>query len=214
MSVASPTSAHLAVIHASVAGRTRFEVAGLYRSARVKQKLETALSDVTGVNRVTANSLTGRVLVLYDPGINMADIIAVIEQHLDTGVRLRCKPQRPASEDTLDIKDSLNIKQAFDKASGLLGGIPALLYSLPIFRPAPVQTSYNPNTESQDLEAWHLKTLDELLQILDTSRLRGLDDDEAARRLQRYGANSLTASAARSDLAILLSQFNSAPCYR
>lgn len=213
MSVASPTSAHLAVIHASVAGRTRFEVAGLYRSARVKQKLETALSDVTGVNRVTANSLTGRVLVLYDPGIDMADIIAVIEQHLDSGVRLRSKPQRPASEDTLNIKDSLNIKQAFDKASAMLGGIPALLYSLPIFRPAPVQTGNNPNTEFQDLEAWHLKTLDELLQILDTSRQRGLDDDEASRRLQRYGANSLTASAARSDLAILLSQFNSAPVY-
>ena len=88
-----------------------------------------------------------------------------------------------------------------------------LLYSLPIFRPAPAQTGNNPNTESQHLEAWHLKSLDELLQILDTSRQRGLDDDEASRRLQRYGANSLTASAARSDLAILLSQFNSAPVY-
>jgi hypothetical protein len=42
------------------------------------------------------------VLVLYDPGISMADIIAAMEQALDTGVRLHRKPQRPASEDKLD----------------------------------------------------------------------------------------------------------------
>jgi len=81
VSVASPASEHLAVVHASVAGRARFEVAGLYRSPRIKQQLETALSDMTGVNRITASSLTGRVLVLYDPDISMADIIAAIVDH-------------------------------------------------------------------------------------------------------------------------------------
>ena len=215
MSAASPTSEHLAVVHASIAGRTRFEVAGLYRSARVKQRLETALSDVTGVNRVTANSLTGRVLVLYDPAINMADIIAVIERHLDSGIRLSGKQRRSAPTDNArqNLNENLNIKQVLEKASSLLGNLPALLYSLPLFRSAPAQTGNNPNTESQDLEAWHLKNLDELLQILGTSRKQGLSDDEASQRLQRYGANSLTASAARSDLAIMLNQFNSAPVY-
>ena len=55
--------------------------------------------------------------------------------------------------------------------------------------------------------------MDELLHMLDTSRNRGLDENEVSRRLDLYGRNSLTASAARSDLSILLSQFNSAPVY-
>jgi len=208
VSAVSPTSDHLAVVHASVAGRTRFEVTGLYRSPRIKQRLQTALSDVNGVNRVTANSLTGRVLVLYDPAINMADIIAVIERHLDSGIRLSEKPRRsaPADKARQNLNENLNIKQVLDKASGLLGNIPALLYSLPIFRPAPVQTVNNPNTESQDLEAWHLKNLDELLQILDTSRQKDLSDDEASQRLQRYGANSLTASTAHPTAMVSSSQ--------
>ena len=82
MSAASPISEQLALVHAGVAGRTRFEVAGLYRSNRFKQKLENALSDVDGVHRVSASSLTGRVLVLYDPDITMDDIVAAIEQLL------------------------------------------------------------------------------------------------------------------------------------
>ena len=40
MSAAVPLSESLALVNASVAGRTRFEVAGLYRSPRVKKKLE------------------------------------------------------------------------------------------------------------------------------------------------------------------------------
>ena len=191
MSAASPISEQLALVHAGVAGRTRFQVAGLYRSNRFKQRLETALSDVDGVHRVNASSLTGRVLVLYDPDITMDDIVAAIEQLLDTSIRLHRKPARSPAPEGLNDNDSLNIKQAFDKASGLIGSIPALLYSLPIFnRPAPAQTPLNENTEAQSIDAWHLKDLDEVLQLLGTLPRSGLDDKEASQRLQRYGKNS------------------------
>jgi Ca2+-transporting ATPase len=194
-------------VHTSVAGRTRFEVAGLYRSPRIKEKLETELSAVSGINRVTANSLTGRVLVLYDPDVTIEGIIAAIEQHLDRRVKLRRKTERSA------VKEKLDFKQAYNRANGILGSIPALLYSLPIFRTAPARAPGNENVESQSLEAWHRTPLDELLQKLDTTQHKGLEDDEAARRLERYGLNSLTAAAARSDLSIMLGQFNSAPVY-
>ncbi|MGB5584503.1 MAG: cation-transporting P-type ATPase, partial [Gammaproteobacteria bacterium] len=207
MSGASPISEHLALVHTSVAGRTRFEVAGLYRSPRIKEKLETELSAVSGINRVTANSLTGRVLVLYDPDVTIEGIIAAIEQHLDRRVKLRRKTERSA------VKEKLDFKQAYNRANGILGSIPALLYSLPIFRTAPARAPGNENVESQSLEAWHRTPLDELLQKLDTTQHKGLEDDEAARRLERYGLNSLTAAAARSDLSIMLGQFNSAPVY-
>jgi Ca2+-transporting ATPase len=204
---ASSISEHLALVHASIAGRTRFEVAGLYRSNRIKQKLESALSDISGINRVTANSLTGCLLVLYDPGISMEDIVAAIEEHLDEDVKLRSKSQRSTPVDTGHIKPIL------DKASELLQNIPELLYTIPLFRPSPVQPVSNENTETQNIDAWHLKDLDELLRILDTSRRKGLDQDEASHRLQRYGANSLTAGKSRSDLSILLGQFNSPPVF-
>ncbi|MCG6937374.1 MAG: cation-transporting P-type ATPase [Gammaproteobacteria bacterium] len=213
MSTASPISERVALVHASVAGRTRFEIAGLYRSTRLKQRLESALAEVSGIKQVTASDLTGRLLVFYGPDITIDEIVAAIEEHLDAGARFRSKPRWTAPASSLNIKDSLNIKQTIDKITGLFGSMPALLYSLPIFRPSPAQSTTNEDTEPQNLEDWHLKDINELLQTLGTSRQMGLDDEEASQRLQRYGLNSLTASAARSDLSILLGQFNSPPVF-
>ncbi len=213
MAAASPISERVALVHSSVAGRTRFEIAGLYRSSRLKQKLEAALTDVNGVNSVTANSLTGRVLVFYNPDLTIDDIVTAIEEHLDTSAKLRSKPRRSATADSLNIMDSLNIRQTIDSVSKLFGGIPGLLYSLPIFRHSPAQSTTNDDVETQNIDDWHRKDLKELLQTLGTSMQKGLDDEEASSRLQRYGLNSLTASAARSDLSILLGQFNSPPVF-
>ena len=213
MSAAAPLSERLALVHASVAGRTRFEVAGLYRSARTKQKLETALEGVSGVHRATANSLTGCLLVLYDPGISLDDIIATIEQHLDGSPGLRAKPNRsrPAASPKFNGKSS--IKQAIDKAMDVFSSLPALLYPQPVFGAATFQSSANETRAPQSVGAWHLSDLDDLLNKFETSRQRGLSDEEAYNRLRRYGENSLTASATRSDLSILLSQFNSPPVF-
>jgi Ca2+-transporting ATPase len=207
LTAASPISEHLALVHASIAGRTRFEVAGLYRSNRIKQRLESALSNINGINRVSANSLTGCLLVLYEPDIKMEDIVTVIEKHIDDDVKLRSKP-RPSSPVA-----KANIRQVLETASELLQRLPELLYSESLFRSSPVQPASSENAETQNLEAWHLKDLDELLQLLATSKRKGLDDDEATQRLQRFGPNSLTASKARSDLSILLGQFNSPPVF-
>jgi hypothetical protein len=121
---------------------------------------------------VTANSLAGCLLVLYEPDITLEDIIAAIEQHLDRDVRLRSKPTRSAA------KDNPNFKQLFVTASGLLQRLPELLYSVPLFRPSPVQHAGNETTQAQNPDPWHLKDLDELLQILGTSRQKGLSNKE------------------------------------
>jgi len=201
------TSEYLTIVHARVTGRIRLEVAGLYRSDRLKQRLEKSLSQLQGISRVTANSLTGCVLVLYEPDISTENIIAAIEGQLDSDTRPAKKSPRsaPVSNQT--------IRQAVDKVLGLFQHIPALLYSVTSYRPAPAEASVISSTQAQRPEAWHVKDLDELLRILHTSTSRGLDATEASDRLQRFGANSLTASAARSDLAILLSQFNSPPVF-
>lgn len=203
----SPISDHLALVHASVAGRARFEVAGLYRSDQVKQRIENALNNVTGVNRVKANVLTGRLLVIYQPDVSMDDIVAVIEKHLLDIGKLCSRPKQAEKFNTDTIK------QVFGAASGVFDNIPSILRSIPIFNPSVVQTDSNSDAEAQNIEAWHVKELDDLLKSLNTSKRRGLDDNEALQRLQRYGENTLSASATRSDLSILLSQFNSPPVF-
>lgn len=207
MSAASPVSEHLALVHASVAGRTRFEVAGLYRCNRIKQRLESVLNDVNGVQRVTANVLTGRLLVIYQPDMTMEDIIASIEEHLVDVDKIRGNRSQSATFDTLKIK------RVFDSAAGLFDSIPGMIRSIPIFSRSPAQSASTKNVEDQKQEAWHLHELDDLLKIFNTSKRRGLDDVEALQRLQRYGENSLSANAARSDLSILLGQFNSPPVF-
>ena len=92
------------MVHAGVTGRVRLEIAGLYRSASIKQKLETELSNINGINRITANNLTGRVLILHDPDLTIEDIVEAIEKHLDDGVKLNTQPRKTAVPGTENIK--------------------------------------------------------------------------------------------------------------
>jgi Ca2+-transporting ATPase len=207
-----PNTEYVKPVHARVAGRTRFEVAGLYRSPRIRQRLEKALESYDGVHGCTANTLTGRLLVVYDPALDLDTIIELIAAQLDGANRLRTKTKREAK---LSVGTS-QLKQAYSMASGLLGSIPSLFSSVPsfsLFNNKPAATVTNPDIEEQARDAWHRLGLDDLLGKLETARRTGLDDEEAAQRLQRYGPNSLVASAGRSDLAILVDQFNSAPVF-
>ena len=90
----APYSDLVKPVHARVAGRTRYEVAGLYRSARVQRRLEEALEAHEGIQGVTANTLTGRLLVVYDPSIDPDTIIELIASQLDAGSRLGSKVTR------------------------------------------------------------------------------------------------------------------------
>ncbi len=215
MSTATPISDQLALVHSSVAGRSRFEVAGLYRSRHIKQKLESALAAFNGVHQVSANQLTGKLLVLYATDIELEDIVDIIQQQLDDKIRLA--KQHTASHLTEDpgppARDLPQLKQIYARFAEVLGGIEALLYSTLRWRPQARVDNPDMEGEAQDIQAWHLKTINELMEILVSSKRHGLEDSEAAQRLQRYGKNSLSASAARSDLAIFISQFNSPPVF-
>ncbi|HOX30765.1 MAG TPA: cation-translocating P-type ATPase [Spirochaetales bacterium] len=57
------------------------------------------------------------------------------------------------------------------------------------------------------MEAWHGKTIDEALSALGSDRERGLEVEEAKRRLERYGPNRLTAKKPKSLARRLLEQF-------
>lgn len=59
--------------------------------------------------------------------------------------------------------------------------------------------------------AWHTWTLEQVLSVLGSSREGGLTDSEAQTRLAANGSNALPRLAGRSDLSILMAQFESLP---
>ncbi len=62
--------------------------------------------------------------------------------------------------------------------------------------------------QSHDL-AWHSLDVDQVARKLQSDAARGLSRDEAARRLEQYGPNSLAQSKGRSALTIFIAQFRS-----
>lgn len=61
-------------IHTTVQGRARFQVGGLYRSLGLQQYLEQQLRQQPGILSVSANTLTGTVLVKFEPDQTVTDL--------------------------------------------------------------------------------------------------------------------------------------------
>jgi Ca2+-transporting ATPase len=201
-------SDHVKPVHAAVAGRTRFEVAGLYRCSLLRQRLEKALDAFDGIYGCTANTLTGRLLVVYDPAIAIERIIGLIESQLDGSGKLHARKSRQTS-----LPGGQQLQEIYSQAINLLGKIPSLFQAIPVIASSSGPAVDVTDVEDQANDVWHSMELDELLNRLAAERHRGLDAEEAAQRLQRFGRNRLVASKVRSDLAILAAQFNSAPVY-
>jgi len=83
-------------IHTPVPGRVRFHVDELYRSKACQQRLESQLRQRPHIRRVSANPLTGNVLVQFDSPLSISaiaqQITAVIQPHGPT------VPQTPMPE--------------------------------------------------------------------------------------------------------------------
>jgi P-type Ca2+ transporter type 2C len=67
-------------VHSAVPGRARFAVSGLYQDATLAQALEGQLRLRSGIRSASASWLTGKVLVLFDSGIDLDQVQAWIEE--------------------------------------------------------------------------------------------------------------------------------------
>jgi Ca2+-transporting ATPase len=80
MAAASVVSGPLVLpIHTAVKGRARLRVAPLHRSPDLKKALESQLSGKNGIRSVSANILSGNILVLFDPDRDLSHIVAMVE---------------------------------------------------------------------------------------------------------------------------------------
>ncbi|HEU4854734.1 MAG TPA: cation-transporting P-type ATPase, partial [Nitrosospira sp.] len=172
------------IVHAAVEGRARLEVEGLYRCGPVRHKLESALRKHVAIREASANVLTGRVLIIFDPARNLEEIKTWLEQLLlDAG-------QEIIPENSVDDGRSLRSSR----------------------RPvSPVVSSDSDSVLPQDGKNWHALPGDTVVAALETSREFGLSQASAERKLGHFGANSLPETPPRSGLSIFLGQFKSLP---
>jgi len=186
----------------------RLDVCGLYRSSRVQAQLEQRLVAVEGVRRVSANVVTGRLLIVFGSGISVDDLIEHIEDLLGDAAPVRPARRRPEPARPSRLVDAL----------GGLSSVVRGMLSPP--RPAPVfgataglEAVSASGRRGQEIESWHLMDAQQLVRRLAISGDKGLSGPEAENRLQIYGPNSLQATKSRSDLSIFLGQFISPPVY-
>lgn len=174
-------------VHDAVPGRTRYRVKGLYRDEVLKRVLEFRLSRLAEVTEVSANPLTGNLLVCYNshhtPKTMAARVEEIVSDYLTHSQNQataappgQVSPESPAGTSWLP-------------GLGYLWG----------------------HGEEQPQEQWHLLTPEEVAARLGTSPVQGLTDAQARRRLEKYGQNVLPEAEARSGLDIFLEQFKSLP---
>jgi P-type Ca2+ transporter type 2C len=185
--------------HCAVAGRARLQIAGL-RGNEGLSRILTALEPEAGIHRISANAITGNILVLYDPEHDLTEIVGYLEMVIQ-------QPPVP-SEDPKPAEAP--------RSSGVFGFLRDL-FLRPARNHAPELTPSAPrrNLAGRPPEAlpqpWHSVEAAHASAFWRTSPSRGLAATEAMRRLEVYGANVLDPPQARSALAVLGEQFLSLP---
>ncbi len=184
-------------IHASLRGRARYRVKGLYRSHLLKSHLESQLRDEEGVTRVSASTLTGNLLITYNSDRSPSDVAGLIQGIVTDYSRKAVKSRKPPVAREYTVSPAL-------KAGGN-GRQKRPAMSKRKLRRLVVRS------EDQSVEPWHVKEADTMLKALATSITAGLSDREAKERLKKYGPNVLPEAVPRSGLSIFLDQLRSVP---
>jgi len=168
-------------IHASVKGRARYKIKGLYRSESLKTYLEFRLSEKEGISYFSVNALTGNILVFFNSNNDVHAIASVIEgivlEYKD--ISLSAVERRPHSNKKINSRRK--VRRAIIHA------------------------------EDQMLETWHLMKASDAIALLETSKDAGLSRETAREKLKKYGPNILPESVPRSGFSIFIDQFKSLP---
>jgi Ca2+-transporting ATPase len=208
----APSSPAVVVVHATVAGRVRVHVDGLHRNDALRLVLQAGLRNRPGIRSASASSLTGNLLVLFDPAIDLQSVLSRIDLVLAAaGAAARGaaagnpvssgKDQSPATgEPIVDL-----VRGAVSEVSRLVslllregsGESPPSSGAGPI-GPGPA-------------EPWHALEADQVAAFWQSSRTSGLRADIVAERMHTYGRNALPEAPPPSWVKVFVRQFDSLP---
>jgi len=175
-------------VHVAVPGRVRFHVHGLYHAPALKHAIERGLAACNQVNRVTANPLTGNVLVEFDRRVNATRIAELLQGTLPNG------------------RNGHSSANADARATRSVSEVPDFQSASRTSASSPVEGDLNRSAK----DGWHCREVRAVAHRLGSSR-KGLSDGIAVKRLGSYGPNRLPEREARSPFALLLNQFDSMP---
>ena len=181
-------------IHNAIRGRVRYKVKGLYRSAALRYRLETIPSRSQEVNHVSASTLTGNVLILFNPDCNLRVIASLVEkaavdhfrQH-ETGIG-----DVSLSGEDETLRPSLSVVRAREH------------------EPTALMRAVEPGRR-QKAEAWHVMESRFVLASLNSCPKTGLSADAANKSRDTYGLNIVPQAPSRSKFRIFVDQFASLP---
>jgi Ca2+-transporting ATPase len=179
----SSRNAIVRTLHAAVKGRARYKIIGLQSSEGLKKYLELRLSEQKGVEQVRANSVTGNMLVCFQPGQSHSALAALIESLVLEYTKY--------SQDSTIAQAAAQTKRPPKRKEK--------------------RTTATTTAEIQRQTAWHLKESDEVIAELETCKVSGLSSNSAREKLKKYGLNTLPEAVPRSGLSMFVDQFKSLP---
>jgi len=184
------------VLHDVVKGRVRYKAPGLYRSEELKARLISLVENHAEIYQVVPNTLTGNVLVHFDPRCNPRVIAAILENC----VMQFSRESRPCSNSLSPNPEVASVTRHRTSAT-------AAAESESEERDQAKLSRFS----HQENEAWHCMTLKALVEKLGTSLRRGLSPTEVHKSRERFGRNAIPETPPRSDFQILAEQFKSLP---
>ena len=176
-------------VHTAVRGRARYRVDGLYRSWDLKKHLEETLPGNPGIRFVSANHLTGKILVLYDERRTYEDVARLLADVVtgsarqNTAIRKLSDPHASPAVIT-EQRKPLSVRAARKRVRA---------------------------SEAPAEEQWHLKKAQEPVEAFDSNGRTGLSKEAYEANHRRYGPNLLPESVPRSGWSIVAEQFTSLP---
>ncbi len=208
-----PAQPNVKPVHA-MPGRARVHVNGLRARPDLKNLLEAELSRQPGIRSVTASAVTSNLLVYYDPGRDLPDVVGIVKITFQA-VALNPPPRQPwTAPPEPAARQPL---PAMSRGMGVAALLRELLGSLAALRrAAPPRTM-----TARDLVRlaapermsvpWHAASTNAVIDFWRTSDTAGIDTEEARRRLLRYGPNVLPHPEPRSAVRVFAGQLKSLP---
>ena len=186
-------------VHTSVHGRARFKVGGLYCSGLLKIHLESSLANHDRIKGISANILTGNILIFYHSSSTHTAIAALLEGVVS-------EYHKKNGNHRIGTRDQKKRNGKFLSPGKRRSGA-----GDPDVRRIKNLRKHIVNAKDQITEPWHLRDINAVLHHFMTDINTGLSHDVAGMRLKKYGLNVLPESPPRSWFSIIREQFRSLP---
>ena len=186
-------------IHTKLPGRARFKIKNLYRCPQLKNFLESRLSRHKDILDVSANILTGNILLHFNSATDHQTIAALIEETLE-GFDISF--ENPGESNPVAHSSSqtvAHVQQPYTETSKLVRKAKEKIGRL-------LQ-----QFDKQPTRPWHLLKEDTVLDLVQSGKGFGISNETYKDRLKRYGPNTLPRSDPRSKWSIFVNQFLSLP---